>query len=225
MPLVELRSLSSEWISYRPRISLSSQNFQEFLFQQWQRFFSLSSLSVIHLSLSLSYLYTRYTLIFTFYQSIADTISTKNQCEKFVLYGDSNSQTLNHVSPKRKHLAMAPVLQRSYSLSLTVSKSYKHTTSVTGWLDYFSTFGRLHLWKFAQCNTKFAKEGPKSFQIVNKPSKIGHFAKVANFAKSGLTVHIWCVLIWSPVTFQFSIWKSKNSNFVEIRFWLKLKNK
>ena len=56
VPLVELRSLSSEWISYRPRISLSSQNFQEFLFQQWQRFFL--SLSVCYTPLSLSFIRT-----------------------------------------------------------------------------------------------------------------------------------------------------------------------
>ena len=58
VPLVELRSLSSEWISYRPRISLSSQNFQEFLFQQWQRFFL--SLSVCYTPLSLSFIHTIY---------------------------------------------------------------------------------------------------------------------------------------------------------------------
>ena len=43
--------------------------------------------------------------------------------------------------------------------------------SVTRWLAYYSKFGHLHQWKLAQWHTKFAKVGPRFFQIVNKPSK------------------------------------------------------
>ena len=43
--------------------------------------------------------------------------------------------------------------------------------SVTWMLDYFSTFGHLHQWKFAQKCTKSAKVGSQFCQIVNKPSK------------------------------------------------------
>ena len=48
-----------------------------------------------------------------------------------------------------------------------------HVFSVTRLLDYFSTFGHLHQWKFAQKYTKFAKVGSKFFQVVNKPLKNG----------------------------------------------------
>ena len=52
-----------------------------------------------------------------------------------------------------------------------------HTSSVTRWLDYFSTFGHLHQWKFTQKHTKFEKEFfPKTLKIL---------PKWLNFAKSG----------------------------------------
>ena len=43
--------------------------------------------------------------------------------------------------------------------------------SVTWMLDYFSPFGHLHQWKFAQKCKKSAKVGSQFCQIVNKPSK------------------------------------------------------
>ena len=43
-------------------------------------------------------------------------------------------------------------------------------TSVTRWLDYFSTFSHLHQRKPAQWHTKFDKEDPIFFQIVKNPT-------------------------------------------------------
>ena len=47
------------------------------------------------------------------------------------------------------------------SLSLSFAQL---VSSVTRWLDYFPTFGRLHEQKLAQCHTKIAKVGPKFCQ-------------------------------------------------------------
>ena len=43
--------------------------------------------------------------------------------------------------------------------------------SVTRWLDFFSIFGRLHQWKFAQWHSKFAKLVSKECQTLNKLAK------------------------------------------------------
>jgi len=50
--------------------------------------------------------------------------------------------------------------------------------SVTRLPDYFSTFGHLQQWKFAQKYTKFAKVDSNFFQIVNKPSKNWQSGKI-----------------------------------------------
>ena len=42
----------------------------------------------------------------------------------------------------------------------------RNVGSVTRWLDYYSIFGHLHRWKFAQRHTIFAKVGSKCCQIV-----------------------------------------------------------
>ena len=44
--------------------------------------------------------------------------------------------------------------------------------SVTRWLNYFSIFGHLHQWNWAQKCHKFAKVGSAFCQIRNKPLKI-----------------------------------------------------
>ena len=65
-------------------------------------------------------------------------------------------------------------------------------SSVTRWLDYFSTFGHLHERKIAQWLTKLAKVFPKFCQISPPPPKMPNTLKILpkwrNFAKSGHTV-------------------------------------
>ena len=57
------------------------------------------------------------------------------------------------------------------------------SSSVTRFLDYFSTFGHLHQWKFAQKYPKFAKVGSKFYQTLENLPKI--LPKLQNFAKIG----------------------------------------
>ena len=62
--------------------------------------------------------------------------------------------------------------------------------SVTRLIDYFSTFGHLYQWKFAQMYRKFAKVGSKFCQIIKNPGKLPKtedFAKVGKFSKSSYT--------------------------------------
>ena len=78
--------------------------------------------------------------------------------------------------------------------SLCRSTKSSHVNSVTRWLDYFSTFGHLHQWKFAQSHTKFAKEGTNIYQMVNIPLKIAPktlkiFLKVSKFRQ--IWSHCW----------------------------------
>ena len=60
---------------------------------------------------------------------------------------------------------------QTVKLFYQIDRTLPPLSSVTKWLDYFSTFGHLHQWKLAQWHTKFAKDDPKFSQTVNKTSK------------------------------------------------------
>ena len=80
-----------------------------------------------------------------------------------------------------------------------------HNFSVTWWLGYFSTFGHLHHWTFAQWQTNFGKVDPKFCQIFSKNTlkKLYKTFKILpNLITNLITLH--CLLI--KMTDFYFVW-------------------
>ena len=76
----------------------------------------------------------------------------------------------------------------------------KCVLSVTRLLDYFSIFGHLHQWKFAQKYRKFADVGLKFCQILNK--RIKNCRRLWIFCQSG---QISSILVTLCVRLHFAV--------------------